>query len=145
MANAAADVGIGSGRRGAAVDKAAIKVAAKTTQITDPAPVAVKFGKTSVNDILRDIVRLKFDDHTGMVQAIRNNAAGYCSEGKLGAGIKQLPVATTASQSRQDQSNTFAMKDALQDAMHPLEGLYRAQRVNQLYAGTVRRNDRVYI
>ena len=173
MADAVADVGIGSGRRGAAgmtklfftlalfasflsgcgdddaADKAAIKVAvkvaAKATPITNPAPVAVKFGKTSVNDILRDIMRLKFDDHAGMVQAIRNNAAGYCSEGKLGAGINQLPVATTASQSRRDQSNTFAVKDALQDAMHPLEERYRAQQVKQLYAGIVRRNDRVYI
>jgi len=37
-------------------------------------------------------------------------------------------VATPASQSRRDQSNTFAVKDALQDAMHPLEGRYRALR-----------------
>ncbi|MFP6697620.1 MAG: hypothetical protein VCF08_12035 [Alphaproteobacteria bacterium] len=92
--------------------KVAVKVAAKATPITHPAPVAVKFGKTSANDILRDIMRLKFDDHAGMVQAIRNNAAGYCSGSKLGARINQLPVATTASQSRRDQSNTFAMKDA---------------------------------
>jgi len=109
-----------------AANKAAGKAAAKTPPIKTPVPVAVKFGRNSIDDILRNIMLLKFDDHAGMQQVVRNNAAGYCTEGTLGTGINQLPVETTASKSRQEQSNSFAMKDALQDAMAPLEGRYRA-------------------
>jgi hypothetical protein len=126
-------------------DEAADKARAKASPNNKPAPVAVKFGTNSVDDILRSIMLLKIDDHAGMQQVIRNNAAGYCTEGKLGAGINQLPVETTASQSRREQSNTFAMKDALQDAMAPLEGRYRVQQVKQLFAGILRWNDQVYI
>lgn len=87
---------------------------------------------------------LKFDDHAGMLRVIRDNAAGYCDDGKLGAGVNQLPVETKASQSRQEQSKSYALKDALQDAMAPLDGRYRAQQVKQLYAGLLRWNDQVY-
>ena len=37
------------------------------------------------------------------------------------------------------------MKDALQDAMAPLEGRYRAQQVKQLFAGILRWNGQAYI
>ena len=125
-------------------DEAADKAQANVPPIKKPASAAVKFGANSVDDILRNIMLLKIDDHAGMQQVIRNNAAGFCTDGKLGVGINQLPVETKASQSRQEQSKSFAMKDALQDAMAPLEGRYKAQQVKEIYAGILRWNNQVY-
>jgi len=130
---------------GCGEDNPVEKARAKAAQKNKPAPVAVAFGTNSIDEILRSILLLKFDDHAGMQQVVRNNAAGYCTEGKLGAGINQLPVETTASESRREQSKTFAMKDALQDAMAPLEGRNRAQQVKQLFAGILRWNGQAYI
>ena len=126
-------------------DETAAEKQAKAPPVVKPAPVAVKFGPYSIDNILRDIMLLKMDDHDGMQQVVRNNAAGYCTEGKHGVGINQLPVETAASESRKDQSYDFAMKDALQDAMHPLKGRYRPHQVKQLYTGLVRWNGQTFI
>ncbi len=130
---------------GCGEDDAVAKARAKVAQANQAKSVAVKYGTNSPDEILQSIMRLKFDDHAGMQQIVRNNAAGYCSEGKLGAGVNQLPVDGEASQARREQSRSFALKDALQDAMHPLDGRYRAQQVKQLYAGLTRWNDQTYI
>ncbi|MBT3532794.1 MAG: hypothetical protein HN478_02885 [Rhodospirillaceae bacterium] len=125
-------------------DEASDEVRKKATPTNKPAPVAVKFDRFSIDTMLRKIIVLKVDDHAGMQQVVRNNAAGFCTDGKLGVGINQLPVETKASQSRQEQSKSFAMKDALQDAMAPLEGRYKAQQVKEIYAGILRWNNQVY-
>ncbi len=127
-----------------AAGEATTETRAKASPINRPAATAVKFGRFSIDNILRNIMLLKIDDHAGMQQVIRNNTAGYCTDGKLGAGINQLPVETKASPSRQEQSKSYAMKDALQDAMAPLEGRYRALQVRELYTGLLRWNDQVY-
>jgi hypothetical protein len=121
----------------------------KTQAQAQKAPKVVtatfKFGRLSADNILRDIMLLKQDDRDGMARAIHKHAGGFCTKGKRGAGINQLLVAGSVTPERAEQSKTFAMKDALQDAMHPLEGRYRAEKVKTLFSGTVRLNDQTYI
>ena len=130
---------------GCGEDEAEKKKQALAQKAPKVATATFKFGKLSADNILRDIMLLKRDDRDGMARAIHIHAGGFCTKGTRGAGINQLPVAGRVTPERAEQSKTFAMKDALQDAMHPLEGRYRAEKVKTLFSGTVRWNDQTYI
>ncbi|HJM91895.1 MAG: hypothetical protein QGG28_16815 [Alphaproteobacteria bacterium] len=57
------------------------KAGAKAPPAKKSASVAAKFGTNSIYDVLQSVTLLKTNDHAGMQQVVRNNAAGYCSEG----------------------------------------------------------------
>jgi len=62
---------------GCSKDQAADEAGTKSPPAKKSASVAIKIGINSINDILRSIMLSKANDHAGMKQDVRINAAGY--------------------------------------------------------------------